>query len=80
MGMTLTENILANRAGMKEVKPGDLIFVKIDIAMATDISSPLTIKIFKEMGGEKVFDPRKSRWFTTTWFPLKTFNLLSFLK
>ncbi len=27
--------------------------------MATDISSPLTIKVFKEMGGEKVFDPDK---------------------
>ncbi len=59
MGMTLTEKILANRAGLKEVKPGDLIFAKIDIAMATDISSPLTIKVFKEMGGERVFDPEK---------------------
>lgn len=59
MGMTLTEKILANRAGLKEVKSGDLIFAKIDIAMATDISSPLTIKVFKEMGGERVFDPEK---------------------
>ncbi len=59
MGMTLTEKILANRAGLKEVKPGDLIFAKIDIAMATDISSPLTIKVFQEMGGERVFDPDK---------------------
>lgn len=59
MGMTLTEKILANRAGLKEVKPGDLIFVKVDIAMATDISSPLTIKVFKEMGAERVFDPEK---------------------
>lgn len=59
MGMTLTEKILANRAGLQEVKPGDLVFAKIDIAMATDISSPLTIKVFKEMGGEKVFDTDK---------------------
>ncbi len=59
MGMTLTEKILANRAGLQEVTPGDLIFCKIDIAMATDISSPLTIKVFHEMGGEKVFDPEK---------------------
>ncbi len=49
--MTLTEKILANRAGLKEVKPGDLIFAKIDIAMTTDISSPLTIKVFREIGG-----------------------------
>ena len=59
MGMTLTEKILANRAGVREVKCGDLIVAKIDIAMATDISSPLTIKVFREMGGEKVFDPEK---------------------
>ncbi|MFQ5706134.1 MAG: 3-isopropylmalate dehydratase large subunit [bacterium] len=59
MGMTLTEKILANRAGLEEVKPGDLIIAKIDIAMATDISSPLTIKVFEEMGGEHVFDPEK---------------------
>ena len=59
MGMTLTEKILANRAGVSEVKPGDLIFAKIDIAMATDISSPLTIKVFREMGAERVFDPEK---------------------
>ncbi|MCG8606733.1 3-isopropylmalate dehydratase large subunit [bacterium] len=59
MGMTLTEKILANRAGKQEVKPGDLIFAKIDIAMATDISSPLTIKVFEEMGGERVFDADK---------------------
>ncbi|MFQ5603377.1 MAG: 3-isopropylmalate dehydratase large subunit [bacterium] len=59
MGMTLTEKILANRAGVSSVKPGDLVFAKIDIAMATDISSPLTIKVFKEMGGEKLFDADK---------------------
>ncbi len=59
MGMTLTEKILANRAGLEHVSPGDLIVAKIDIAMATDISSPLTIKVFEEMGGEKVFDTRK---------------------
>jgi len=59
MGMTLTEKILANRSGRKEVKPGDLIIAQIDIAMATDISSPLTIKVFEEMGGERVFDRAK---------------------
>jgi 3-isopropylmalate/(R)-2-methylmalate dehydratase large subunit len=59
MGMTLTEKILANRSGKQEVKPGDLVFAKIDIAMATDISSPLTIKVFEEMGGERVFDADK---------------------
>ncbi|MCH7760193.1 3-isopropylmalate dehydratase large subunit [candidate division TA06 bacterium] len=59
MGMTLTEKILAGRSNQKSVKAGDLIFVKPDLMMATDISSPLTIKVFKEMGAERISDPSK---------------------
>ncbi len=59
MAMTLTEKILANRAGLAGVTPGDLIIAKIDMAMATDISSPLTIKVFEDMGADKVFDTGK---------------------
>ena len=59
MGMTLTEKILAGRSDQKEVKAGDLIFVKPDLMMGTDISSPLTIKVFKEMGAKRVSDPSK---------------------
>ncbi len=59
MGMTLTEKILANKSGNSSVKPGDLIFVKVDLSMATDIASPLTIKVFEEIGMDKVFDPDK---------------------
>jgi 3-isopropylmalate/(R)-2-methylmalate dehydratase large subunit len=54
--MTLTEKILAGRSGENSVKAGDLIFVKPDLMMGTDISSPLTIKVFKEMGVTKVSD------------------------
>ena len=57
--MTLTEKILANKSGNSSVKPGDLIFVKVDLSMATDIASPLTIKVFEEIGMDKVFDPDK---------------------
>ena len=59
MGMTLTEKILANKSGNSSVKPGDLIFVSVDLSMATDIASPLTIKVFEELGMDKVFDPDK---------------------
>lgn len=59
MGMTLTEKLLARAAGRSEVKPGDLVFAKIDIAMATDISSPLTISVFERMGAKRVWDPAK---------------------
>jgi hypothetical protein len=33
MSMTLAEKIVANRAGLKEVKPGDLIFAGGDIRL-----------------------------------------------
>jgi len=59
MGMTLTEKILANRSGQGSVKPGDIVFAKIDLAMGTDISSPLAIKVFREMGAQRVWDPKK---------------------
>jgi len=33
--MTITEKILADHAGLKEVAPGDLIEAKVDLAFAT---------------------------------------------
>jgi len=48
MGMTITEKIIADHAGKKEVKPGDLVTVKIDLAMANDVTAPLAIKILEK--------------------------------
>ncbi len=59
MGMTLTEKILASHADVEEVKPGDLIEIKVDLALANDITAPLSIKVFREMGVDRVFDPAK---------------------
>lgn len=59
MGMTLTEKILASHAGMDEVRPGDLIEARVDLALANDITAPLSIRMFKEMGGDRVFDAQK---------------------
>ncbi|MFB0520763.1 MAG: 3-isopropylmalate dehydratase large subunit [Desulfatiglandales bacterium] len=59
MPMTITEKILARHANLERVSPGDLIEVKVDMALANDITAPLAIKVFKEIEARKVFDPHK---------------------
>jgi len=59
MGMTITEKILAAHAGLEEVKTGELINAKVDIALGNDITGPVAIKEFQKMGVKKVFDPDK---------------------
>ncbi|RKX99307.1 MAG: 3-isopropylmalate dehydratase large subunit [Spirochaetes bacterium] len=59
MGMTITEKILASCSGKKEVNPGELIEVKVDIILANDITAPLAIQTFKKIGAKKVFDTGK---------------------
>ena len=59
MGMTIVEKILAKASGKKEVSPGDIVMANIDVAMAHDITGPLTVNTLKEYGIEKVWDPEK---------------------
>ncbi len=56
MGMTITEKILAAHAGVERVGPGELINVKVDIALGNDITAPIAIEEFEKTGVEKVFD------------------------
>jgi len=50
MGMTLTEKILAEHAGRGYVEPGELVTVKVDLAIANDITAPLAIKQLEKYG------------------------------
>jgi 3-isopropylmalate/(R)-2-methylmalate dehydratase large subunit len=59
MGMTLTEKILAAHSGVENVKPGDLLQATVDLALANDITAPLAIKVFEEIGRDDVFDREK---------------------
>ncbi len=59
MGMTITQKILADHAGVPEVKAGDLIEAKLDYVLGNDVTTPPAIKIFKEMGFDKVFDKER---------------------
>ena len=54
--MNITEKILAAHSGLDEVAPGQLISAKVDITLANDITGPVSIKEFKKIGVNKVFD------------------------
>ena len=61
MAMTITEKILAAHAGNEPVRPGDNIWVDVDVLMTHDVCGPGTIAIFKEQFGQdaKVWDREK---------------------
>jgi 3-isopropylmalate/(R)-2-methylmalate dehydratase large subunit len=57
--MTITEKILAAHGDRDSVSPGDLVEVRVDLALDNDITAPLAIGVFDEMGFDRVFDPEK---------------------
>lgn len=59
MGMTMTQKILAQHAGLKSVEAGQLIKVPLDLLMANDTGFPLSLKEYQRSGAAKVFDPSK---------------------
>ncbi|MCD6265801.1 MAG: 3-isopropylmalate dehydratase large subunit [Deltaproteobacteria bacterium] len=59
MEMTITQKILADHAGLKEVHPGQLINARVDIALGNDITAPIAIEQFKKTGAKSVFDKEK---------------------
>ncbi|MFP3206210.1 MAG: 3-isopropylmalate dehydratase large subunit [Hydrogenobaculum sp.] len=71
MGHTITEKIIADHAGKKEVFPGELVTVKIDLAMANDVTAPLSIKTLEKYGIEKVFDKDKIALVLSHFVPAK---------
>lgn len=56
MGMTMTQKILADHAGLPSVAAGDLIEAKVDIVLGNDITGPVAIGVFDDAGFTKVFD------------------------
>jgi len=59
MGMTITEKILAAHTEKDIVEPGEIIEARIDLAMANDITAPLSLEEFDKVGAKGVFDPEK---------------------
>ncbi|MGM9539382.1 3-isopropylmalate dehydratase large subunit [Anaerovibrio sp.] len=58
MGMNMTEKILAKHAGLDSVSAGQLIFCKLDMVLANDVTAPPAIKEFEKIG-RPVFDNTK---------------------
>ncbi|HZX35667.1 MAG TPA: 3-isopropylmalate dehydratase large subunit [Thermodesulfobacteriota bacterium] len=57
--MTIAEKILAKHAGLKEVSPGELLNAKVDIALGNDITAPIAIKEFRDIGAKEVFNRKR---------------------
>ena len=58
MPQTIVEKIISSHAG-KTVHAGELVIARVDAAMASDTTAPLTIKAFNSMGGKTVWDPNR---------------------
>jgi 3-isopropylmalate/(R)-2-methylmalate dehydratase large subunit len=60
MGRTISEKILLSHAiGVKDIAPGDFIRAGVDLCMGNDITSPIAIKEFRELGRKKVFNQNR---------------------
>jgi len=61
MGMTITEKILARSAHKQVVKPGENLWLNVDVLMTHDVCGPPTIGIWKNEFGEnaKIWDKEK---------------------
>jgi 3-isopropylmalate/(R)-2-methylmalate dehydratase large subunit len=60
MGHTITEKILLSHArGLKSIAPGDFIRAEIDLCLGNDVTSPIAINEFRELGKEKVFNSNR---------------------
>ncbi len=59
MGMTMTQKILADHAGLESVSAGQLIEARLDMVLGNDITTPVAVKEFRKIGIDKVFDVNK---------------------
>ncbi len=56
MGMTMTQKILADHAGLDKVVAGQLIEAKLDMVLGNDVTSPVAINEMNKFGRTSVFD------------------------
>lgn len=59
MPATITEKIIAAHAGLENVRPGQLVEVEVDLALANDITAPISIDVLRAAGVNQVHDPEK---------------------
>lgn len=56
MGKTIAEKILSARSG-RDAYAGDIVVARVDLIMGQDGTTPLAIKAFEAMGGERLYNP-----------------------
>ena len=59
MGMTMTQKILADHAGLDKVVAGQLIEAKLDMVLGNDVTAPVAINEMDKMKTDTVFDKEK---------------------
>jgi 3-isopropylmalate/(R)-2-methylmalate dehydratase large subunit len=57
--MNILEKILADASGKQHVSPGEIVEANIDAAMIHDLTGPLAIKSFREIGAKKVWNNQR---------------------
>lgn len=72
--MNTIEQILARAAGLSEVKPGQDIRCRVDLAASHDVTAPIAIKQFSDIGIDRVFDPDKVWMVVDHVYPASTEN------
>ena len=59
MGMTMTQKILADHAGLDHVSAGQLIEASLDMVLGNDITTPVAVNEFEKAGFDSIFDREK---------------------
>jgi 3-isopropylmalate/(R)-2-methylmalate dehydratase large subunit len=57
--VNLAEKVLARASSRDEVKPGEIVQAKVDMAMVNEITGPLAFHAFKKIGIQKVWDNQR---------------------
>jgi len=74
MAYTIAEKILLAHTDEKDIRPGEFIEAKVDLALGNDITAPLAIAEFKKAGFKKVFDKNKIVLVPDHFAPAKDLN------
>lgn len=74
MAMTLAEKMLADRSGLPEVRPGEIVETPVDLVMGNDITAPIAIREFLAAGATKVFDRDRVALVMSHFVPAKDIN------
>jgi 3-isopropylmalate/(R)-2-methylmalate dehydratase large subunit len=61
VGLTIAEKILAAHTDASDPRAGDIIKVRLDVALANDITAPIAINEFERGGFTAVHDPMTDR-------------------